>query len=561
MNASGFEHDELHVNVHGAALALEAKVGTGASTPVADAVLMGTGTGTSGWDTSPTFKGTVTLGVNDTGVDLVCYGAADGAYMKWNQATDDLQLVGAAGLDIAGDIDVDGTANLDAVDIDGAVQIDNTVTVGIDGTGHDVLFYGCTGTNGYMLWDEDTDDLILGTASKLGLGATSPSYPLHISTTDNRPIGIVSSASGSYLDMRDTATTGEGYVSVGAVGDAMKLIAGGSIRATLTSTGLGIGTIAPSDKLHVADATTTVSGTQIWAEGRYGGYGAGVSFASATSDGGTLKEMAKISGDGDAAWTTDAATQDASLRFFTCLDGTLAEKMRIKGDGNVGIGTDAPVGALDVNGAIHFENGTNRYISYRAANADILFSFDSGDFYLQDLTNSTHWFYTGNSARLTISDSVVNCVGEFTAGTKTFDIAHPTRGGDWRLRHASIEGPRHDLIYRGTVTLSGGTATVDLDEASNMTDGTWEALCRDPWTMVASSGNAVEWVLDGKTLTVTSDTADAVCSWIVMAERHDPQVYSEAAPSADNDGHFITEFEREASPPPAPPEEAEEAAT
>ena len=42
------------------------------------------------------------------------------------------------------DLDVDGTANLDAVDIDGAVQIDGTVTVGVDNTGYDVKFFGAT---------------------------------------------------------------------------------------------------------------------------------------------------------------------------------------------------------------------------------------------------------------------------------------------------------------------------------------------------------------------------------------------------------------------------------
>ena len=38
--------------------------------------------------------------------------------MLWDASADDLILGGAAGLD------VDGTTNLDAVDIDGAVQID-----------------------------------------------------------------------------------------------------------------------------------------------------------------------------------------------------------------------------------------------------------------------------------------------------------------------------------------------------------------------------------------------------------------------------------------------------
>jgi hypothetical protein len=88
--------------------------------------------------------------------------------MLWDTSADDLVFGGAAGIDLAGDIDVDGTANLDAVDIDGAVQIDNTVTVGENDTGYDVKFFGAT-SGAYMLWDESTDDLILAGASKLYL--------------------------------------------------------------------------------------------------------------------------------------------------------------------------------------------------------------------------------------------------------------------------------------------------------------------------------------------------------------------------------------------------------
>ena len=63
-------------------------------------------------------------------------------------------------LDIEGNIDVNGTTNLDAVDIDGAVQIDASLTVGVDDTGYDVKFFGDT-TGKYMLWDASADTLIL----------------------------------------------------------------------------------------------------------------------------------------------------------------------------------------------------------------------------------------------------------------------------------------------------------------------------------------------------------------------------------------------------------------
>jgi hypothetical protein len=52
------------------------------------------------------------------------------------------------------DLDVDGTTNLDAVQIDGAL------TVGVDDTGHDVKFYGAA-TNAYALWSQVDNALVL----------------------------------------------------------------------------------------------------------------------------------------------------------------------------------------------------------------------------------------------------------------------------------------------------------------------------------------------------------------------------------------------------------------
>ena len=90
MDDSGKEHDVVHTNHSGAIIALETKLGTGDSNAVADAVLMGTGSGTSAWDTSPTFKGAVTVGVDDTGHDVKFFGATSGSYMLWDESADAL---------------------------------------------------------------------------------------------------------------------------------------------------------------------------------------------------------------------------------------------------------------------------------------------------------------------------------------------------------------------------------------------------------------------------------------------------------------------------------------
>ena len=144
----------------------------------------------------------VSVGVDDTGYDVKFHGATASAFMLWDQSEDDLILSGTAALSIdtttdssstttgslhtdggvgivkklfvGTDLDVDGTTNLDAVDIDGAVQIDATLSVGVDGTGHDVKFFGAT-ASAFMLWDQSEDDLILSGVAALSIDNTTDS--------------------------------------------------------------------------------------------------------------------------------------------------------------------------------------------------------------------------------------------------------------------------------------------------------------------------------------------------------------------------------------------------
>ena len=303
----------------------------------------------------------------------------------------------------------------------GNTQQTGTFTVGVDDTGHDVIFYGAA-TGAYMHWDEDVDDLVLAGDARLGVGIVAT--------------GTARLSVHGGLRFTAVASAGDIYTGAGATGsDILGLCTAGSERMRIDAGGLvGIG-IGPTGTAKLA---------------LHGG-----------------------------------------LRFTAAV---------AEGDIYTGIG---------------------------ATGSDLV------------------GICTGGTERMTIASSgAVHVVGAFSKGSGSFDIAHPTKGGDWRLRHSFIEGPQADLIYRGTVTLSGGTAAIDLDDASNMTDGTWEALCRDPWAMVASSGNAVEWSLSGKTLTITSDTADAVCSWMVIGERQDDHMKGDDCPLCDDDGHFVTEYER-----------------
>jgi len=94
MDDSGKEHDVVHTNHSGAIIALETKVGTGDSNATANAVLMGTGSGTSAWDATPTFTGDVTIPDGDLilGSTAVTSTAAelnilDGSGTSWTEGT------------------------------------------------------------------------------------------------------------------------------------------------------------------------------------------------------------------------------------------------------------------------------------------------------------------------------------------------------------------------------------------------------------------------------------------------------------------------------------------
>ena len=98
----------------------------------------------------------------------------------------------AGGANIAGNLTVTGTltingamtfgdASADTLTISGASTFGSTVTVGEDGTGYDVTFYGAS-SGSKLLWDESEDSLILDN-SQLSVGEWSDHVALTASVT------------------------------------------------------------------------------------------------------------------------------------------------------------------------------------------------------------------------------------------------------------------------------------------------------------------------------------------------------------------------------------------
>jgi hypothetical protein len=106
------------------------------------------------------------------------------------------------------------------------------------------------------------------------------------------------------------------------------------------------------------------------------------------------------------------------------------------------------------------------------------------------------------------------------------------------------------LIYRGTVALTNGVATVDINrqcthnEVGAMEHGTFEALCANPDVFLQNRtgfGRVIGTIQGGiLTITCENNTATDLISWMVVAERADS--FIKQWDRTDNDGYLITEY-------------------
>jgi hypothetical protein len=158
-----------------------------------------------------------------------------------NLTFDGSTLAVTGAVTVSTNLDVDGTANLDAVDIDGAVQLDATLTIGADDQGYDVILYGDT-ASANVTWDTSADDLILnGDAriivpdGKLVLGSTAV-------TSTAAELNLLDGVSG--LVQADLTK----LAAIDATAAEINLIDGGTARGTTA--------VASGDGLLVNDGGT-----------------------------------------------------------------------------------------------------------------------------------------------------------------------------------------------------------------------------------------------------------------------------------------------------------------
>jgi len=197
---------------------------------------------------------------------------------------------------------------------------------------------------------------------------------------------------------------------------------------------------------------------------------------------------------------------------------------------SIGIGTSSPGARLDVVGGLRStasgnyneiittsigdgvlnNNGNNWLVVKNGVPADAMRIGSSGNVAIGNTSPSEKLDVTGN---VTISGSI-------SKGSGSFRIDHPLKPDTHHLVHSFIEGPQADNIYRGKAALVDGAATVNLDDAARMTEGTFVALNGNIqcFTTNETGWTAVRGTVSGNILAI--EAQDSACtdtvSWLVI---------------------------------------------
>jgi hypothetical protein len=246
-----------------------------------------------------------------------------------------------------GSIQTDGGVGIaKALYVGTTANIAGTVTLS-GGTANGVLYLNGSkvATSGSAFTYDGTTLKNAPTSS--GVTPSANAYGLFLDSSGNGGLTIATGASSlGNIYFADTGDQSEGFIQYAHTGRTMAFGAAGSTQMTLTSTGLGIGTSSPAEKLSLYSATSL-----------------GIRMDSPDNiirfmEGATAKGYIRMIG-------------GATNRLDILNNGN---GMYVDSSGNVGIGTSSPAYKLDVSGIIRANTGylrsTNSYTVL--AGADVL---------------------------------------------------------------------------------------------------------------------------------------------------------------------------------------------
>jgi hypothetical protein len=410
-----------------------------------------------------------------------------------------------------------------------------------------------------------TERMRIDSSGNVGIGNSSP-----FNNASYTSLTIGGSKRG-LIEFKNASNTNIGYQYVDADGN-LNLETTGSVPLKFNTASTERMRIDSSGNLCVG--TTTAGGAKTFINGLVAtssGYRWDGSSTGARGVVNTTSSLYAISGDGttygygvstNVSGGLDIMANQASqdIRFYCGTNNASpSERMRINSAGDVIINGSSVLQSAKLSvdgGSVAIENSgvdgsyQNAFVGvYSGNNAEhnvirTAVSISPGDSGFQFMV-SNGGGSSGTTQSFRINRTSCTVIGSLSKGSGSFRIDHPLaeKTKTHHLVHSFIEGPQADLIYRGVVNLVDGMATVNIDEAADMTEGTFEALCREVqcFTTNESDWTAVRGKVVGNILTIEAQdkTAISSISWMVIGERKDKHMYD--TEWTDENGKVIVE--------------------
>jgi len=262
-------------------------------------------------------------------------------------------------------------------------------------------------------------------------------------------IGMVNAGENDPVDFGNTTDV---TVWVGGADGMLWSTVGNTLYVNGTQGNVGIGTVTPAVPLDVHQLTTGNDILRLLDTGKDGRF-------NVVARGGVDGQMEIVNYNGSAYKHLDI--QGSKISMGVSGDET---DFNIDSAGKVGIGTTSPSSPLEIHGTGAFATSTRTtkptlFIGMRPSGGTAALDFGTNitdGLRIENYNGITYFYSITNTntfnERMTLNGvtGVVNVVGEFTAGTKTFTIDNPENPLNEKLRHVNVENPEAIVNYRGT---------------------------------------------------------------------------------------------------------------